>query len=79
MACTPDPLCGQTAGLLTPPPSPQVVSDYLTSYDDAALMMQAGNQPVVVYTYRMAFRRAAAPSPDAAAEAAAAALEGVPT
>lgn len=35
----------------------QVVSDYLTSFDDPAMMMQAKGKPVVVYTYRMAFRR----------------------
>ncbi|KAI7839807.1 hypothetical protein COHA_006605 [Chlorella ohadii] len=58
----------------------QVVSDYLTAFDDPALMMQAGGKPVVVYTYSMAFRRpaAAAGEADAAAERAAAALEGVP-
>lgn len=33
-------------------PLPQVVSDYLTAFDDPALMMQAGGKPVVVYTYR---------------------------
>ncbi|KAI3431864.1 hypothetical protein D9Q98_010615 [Chlorella vulgaris] len=37
----------------------QVVSDYLTSYDDPAALLGAMGQPVVVYTYRMAFRRAA--------------------
>ncbi len=34
--------------------SAQVVSDYLTGFDDPALMMQAGGKPVVVYTYRCA-------------------------
>lgn len=33
----------------------QVVSDYLTPYDDAALLVAARGRPVVVYTYRMAF------------------------
>ena len=55
------------------------MSDYLTSFDDPAMMMAAQGKPVVVYTYSMAFRRAA-PAPAAAepADAAAAALEGVP-
>ncbi|KAL4419385.1 hypothetical protein ABPG77_002912 [Micractinium sp. CCAP 211/92] len=38
----------------------QVVSDYLTAYDTATAMMEAKGRPVVVYTYRMAFRRPAA-------------------
>lgn len=33
-------------------PISQVVSDYLTAFDDPAMMMQAGGKPVVVYTYR---------------------------
>lgn len=33
----------------------QVVSDYLSPYDDAALLVAARGRPVVVYTYRMAF------------------------
>lgn len=33
----------------------QVVSDYLTAYDDTGMMMRAGNQAVSVFTYRMAF------------------------
>lgn len=37
---------------LLPGGLPQVVSDYLTAYDDPAMMMQAGGKPVVVYTYR---------------------------
>lgn len=64
-----------------PPACPrhtQVVSDYLTASDGAALMMQAGNKPVVVYTYRMAFRRPQTAAAASAQEAAAAALEGVP-
>lgn len=40
----------------------QVVSDYLTAYDNPMAMMQAGGRPVVVYTYRMTFRRPAASS-----------------
>jgi hypothetical protein len=39
-----------------------VVSDYLTSFDDPAAMMEAGGKPVVVYTYRMTFKRAASSS-----------------
>ncbi|KAK9796302.1 hypothetical protein WJX73_009432 [Symbiochloris irregularis] len=35
----------------------QVVSDYLTPYDGEMLMMQAKDRPVVVFTYRMTFRR----------------------
>lgn len=35
----------------------QVVSDYLTSFDDPMMMMQAKGSPIVVYTYRMSFRR----------------------
>lgn len=38
---------------------PQVVSDYLTGFDDPALMMRAGDKPVTIYSYRMAFWRAA--------------------
>ncbi|EFN51116.1 hypothetical protein CHLNCDRAFT_55281 [Chlorella variabilis] len=38
----------------------QVVSDYLTAFDDPAAMMEAQGRPVVVYTYRMAFRRSQA-------------------
>lgn len=38
-------------------PPRQVVSDYLTAYDTAGAMMEARGRPVVVYTYRMAFRR----------------------
>jgi hypothetical protein len=37
----------------------QVVSDYLTGYDDPGLLMRAGSKPVTMYTYRMAFWRAA--------------------
>lgn len=33
----------------------QVVSDYLTAYDDAGLLVAARGKPVVVYTYKMAF------------------------
>ena len=40
--------------------SAQVVSDYLTAFDDPAAMMEAQGRPVVVYTYRMAFRRSQA-------------------
>lgn len=36
----------------------QVVSDYLTPFDDPGLMMRAANRPVTIYTYRMAFWRA---------------------
>ena len=39
---------------------PQVVSDYLTAFDDPALMMRAGEKPVTIFTYRMAFWPAAA-------------------
>ncbi|PRW33134.1 hypothetical protein C2E21_7942 [Chlorella sorokiniana] len=46
----------------------QVVSDYLTAFDDPAMMMQAGGKPVVVYTYSMAFRRPAAAAEADAAE-----------
>jgi hypothetical protein len=35
----------------------QVVSDYLTPYDGEMEFMKAGNKPVVVYTYKMAFTR----------------------
>ncbi len=35
----------------------QVVSDYLTSFDDQAAYLRARNRPVVIYTYRMTFRR----------------------
>jgi len=35
----------------------QVVSDFLTAYDDEMKYMQAMNRPVVMYTYRMQFRR----------------------
>ena len=52
------------------------MSDYLTAYDDPARMMAAAGKPVVSYTYRLSFRRPAAGD---AAEAAATALEGVPT
>ncbi|PSC69239.1 hypothetical protein C2E20_7188 isoform B [Micractinium conductrix] len=45
----------------------QVVSDYLTAFDDAQAMMAAQGRPVVVYTYRMAFRRPAAPGGGGAA------------
>lgn len=78
--------CHSAEPTLPPPPTPhaQVVSDYLTSFDNPQLMMQAGGKPVVVYTYSMAFRRPAAAAPAAGPgaagqdEAAAAALEGVP-
>lgn len=40
----------------------QVVSDFLTPYDGEMLMMRAQNNPVTVYSYRMSFRRPAAPS-----------------
>jgi hypothetical protein len=36
----------------------QVVSDYLTPYDGEQLYLRTMNQPVALYTYRMAFRRA---------------------
>ncbi|KAL4439759.1 hypothetical protein ABPG75_002760 [Micractinium tetrahymenae] len=49
----------------------QVVSDYLTAYDTAAAMMEAKGRPVVVYTYRMAFRRPAAAAGGAAGGSAA--------
>jgi hypothetical protein len=45
------------------------VSDYLTAFDDPMAMMEADGRPVVVYTYKMAFRRPA----EAAAVAVAAA------
>jgi hypothetical protein len=35
----------------------QVVSDYLTSFDDQAAYLKARNRPIVVYTYRMSFSR----------------------
>lgn len=35
----------------------QVVSEYLTSFDDNTLLMRSMGKPVVVYTYRMAFMR----------------------
>ncbi|KAK9812762.1 hypothetical protein WJX72_003291 [[Myrmecia] bisecta] len=35
----------------------QVISDYLTAYDGEMRLLQAQNKPVVVYTYRMTFRR----------------------
>jgi len=35
----------------------QVVSDYLTSFDDQEAYLRARNRPVVIYTYRMTFRR----------------------
>ena len=35
----------------------QVVSDYLTPYDGEAMMLQAQNRPVTIYTYNMSFRR----------------------
>ena len=44
----------------------QVVSDFLTSYDDQALYMKTMNQPIVKYTYKMTFVR----PPDATAQAA---------
>ncbi len=36
----------------------QVVSDYLTSYDDNVLLLEAQGRPFAIYKYRMAFRRA---------------------
>jgi hypothetical protein len=45
------------------------VSDYLTAFDDPMAMMEADGRPVVVYIYKMAFRRPA----EAAAVAVAAA------
>lgn len=50
----------------------QVVSEYLTPYDGDQLYMAAMNQPVVLYTYRMAFN-APPPATDKALAAAAAA------
>ncbi len=44
-----------------------MVSDYLTPYDGEMLMMRAQNNPVTVYTYRMAFRRSTAPAGPTAA------------
>ena len=35
----------------------QVVSDYLTPFDGEMEFMKAGNKPVVIYTYKMAFAR----------------------
>jgi hypothetical protein len=46
--------------LLLPPLLLQVVSDYLTPYDGEQLYLRTMNKPVALYTYRMAFRRAAA-------------------
>ena len=40
----------------------QVVSDFLTPYDGEMLMIRAQSNPVTVYSYRMSFRRPAAPS-----------------
>lgn len=37
--------------------SMQVVSDYLTSFDDQTAYLKARNRPIVVYTYRMSFSR----------------------
>jgi hypothetical protein len=54
---------------------PQVVSEFLTPDDDARLLMRAQGRPTVVYTYRMALRRAA-PVGAATAAAASAPLGG---
>ena len=35
----------------------QVVSDYLTSYNDQEKVIRSRGQPVAIYTYRMAFAR----------------------
>lgn len=56
----PPPLPATPHGAHGTPPCLQVVSDYLTAYDTASAMMEAKGRPVVVYTYRMAFRRPAA-------------------
>ena len=48
----------------------QIVSDYLTADNDTMLMMRAKGRPVVVYSYRMALRRAVPPVLAAVAEAA---------
>lgn len=50
-------------------PRLQVVSDYLTSFDDPAALIEAGGKPVVVYTYRMTFKRAASGGAVAEADA----------
>ena len=34
-----------------------MVSDYLTAYDGELALLQTNNRPVVVFTYRMLFRR----------------------
>ena len=55
-----------------PPLTPaQVVSDYLTAFDDPMAMMEANGRPVVVYTYKMAFRRPAEGAAQAAGQGAA--------
>eukprot|EP01026_Neomeris_dumetosa_P022542 TRINITY_DN1940_c0_g1_i5.p1 TRINITY_DN1940_c0_g1~~TRINITY_DN1940_c0_g1_i5.p1 ORF type:complete len:351 (-),score=47.98 TRINITY_DN1940_c0_g1_i5:238-1245(-) len=36
----------------------QVVSDYLTAFDDQVKLLEARGRPVVVFVYKMAFRRA---------------------
>ncbi|KAI8471550.1 MAG: hypothetical protein J3K34DRAFT_520489 [Monoraphidium minutum] len=45
----------------------QVVSDYLTPYDGEAAYLAARNQPVAVYTYKMAFTRHACAGANCAA------------
>jgi len=37
--------------------NPKVVSDYLTPYDGEAAFLAARNNPVAVYTYKLAFKR----------------------
>ena len=51
------PVLSRPHQLSCPPCSIQVVSDYLTSFDDQAAYLKARNRPIVVYTYRMSFSR----------------------
>ena len=47
----------------------QVVSDYLTAFDDPGLMVRAGSKPVTIYTYKMAFWKAEQRTPQLTAQA----------